>query len=110
MAGMSVALRDQGYEIAHIPLFDLVDALGAPIGNDVAPKQARYSSMRADLRHMFANERFHQIINPIDHHAAARLLLLLCRIAAIEPRGNLLCVGLGHRQGEAAIKPNRIFA
>ena len=39
MAGMGVALCDQADEIAHIPLLDLMDALGAPIRNDVPPQE-----------------------------------------------------------------------
>ena len=111
MAGVSVALRDQAYEIAHIPLLDLMDALGAPVGNNVAPQETCYSSIGPDLRDVFANEGLHQIIDAIDHQAAARLSLLLCRIAAIEPSGkDLLRLGLGHRQCDASIRPDRIFA
>ena len=54
---MGVALRDQADEIAHIPLLDLMDALGAPVGNDVASQETCYSSTRPDLRDVFANER-----------------------------------------------------
>jgi len=32
---VGVALRDHAYEIAHIPFLDLMDALGAPIGNNI---------------------------------------------------------------------------
>ena len=63
---MSVALRDQAYEIAHVPLLDLMNAFGAPIGNDVAPEKTGYSSTGPDLRDVLANERLHQIIDPID--------------------------------------------
>ena len=56
MAGMGVALRDQADEIAHIPLLDLMDALGAPVGNDVASQETCYSSIGPDLRDVFANE------------------------------------------------------
>ena len=36
---MGVALCNQADEIAHIPLLDLMDALGAPVGNDVASQE-----------------------------------------------------------------------
>ena len=39
MAGVGVALRNQTYEIADIPFLDLMDALGAPVGNNVAPQE-----------------------------------------------------------------------
>ena len=84
MAGMGVALRNQAYEIADIPLLDLMNALGAPIGNDVAPQETGYSSTGPDLRNVFANERLDQIIHAVDDHAAAGLFFLFCRIAAID--------------------------
>ena len=111
MAGVGVALRNQAYQIADVPLLDLMNALGAPIGNDVPPQETGYSSTGSDFVDVFANERLHQIIDPIDHQAAARLLLLLCRIAAIEPSGkDLLRLSLSHRQCDASIRPDRIFA
>src|SRR6478735_8311387 len=73
MAGVGVALRNQAYEIADIPLLDLMNALGAPIGNDVAPQETGYSSTGPDLRNVFANERLDQIIHAVDDHAAAGL-------------------------------------
>ena len=45
---MGVALGDQADEIAHIPLLDLMDALGAPVGNDVPPQETCYSSIGPD--------------------------------------------------------------
>ena len=108
---MGVALRDQADEIAHVPLLDLMDALGAPVGNNVPSQETRDPATGPDLRDVFANERLHQVIDPIDDQAAARLLLLLCRIASVEPsRKDLLRLGLGHWQGDASIRPNRIFA
>jgi hypothetical protein len=110
MAGMGVALRDQADEIAHIPLLDLMNALGAPVGNDVASQETRYSSTGPNLRNVFANERLDQIIDAVDDHAAAGLFFLFCRIAAIEPsRKDLLRLGLGHRQGDPSIRANRIL-
>jgi hypothetical protein len=85
MAGVGVALRNQAYEIADIPLLDLMNALGAPVGNNVAPQQTGYSPTGPDLRNVFANERLDQIIHAVDDHAAAGLFFLFCRIAAIEP-------------------------
>src|SRR5579859_1698601 len=76
MAGVGVALRNQAYEIADIPLLDLMNALGAPIGSDVAPQETGYSSTGPDLRNVFANERLDQIIHAVDDHAAAGLLFL----------------------------------
>ena len=69
MGRVAVALRGQADEIADIPLLDLMNALGAPIGNDVAPKKIRNSATRADLRDVFANEGLDQVINPIDDQA-----------------------------------------
>ena len=60
-------------------------ALGAPIRNDVPPQETRYAAVGPDLRDVFTNERLHQVIDPIDDQAAARLLLLLCWIASVEP-------------------------
>ena len=74
---MGVALCDQADEIAHIPLLDLMDALGAPVGNDVPPQETCYSSIGPDLRDVFANERLHQIINSIDHEPAAMASLAM---------------------------------
>ena len=111
MAGVSVALRNQAYEIAYIPFLDLMNALGAPVGNDVSPQETGYSSTGPDLRDVFANEGFHQVIDAIDDHAAARLFLFLCRIAAVETRcEDLLRLGPRHRQGDPSIRANRIFA
>jgi hypothetical protein len=56
MAGVGVALRDQANEIAHIPLLDLMNALGAPIGNNVAPQETGYSSTGPDFRNVFTND------------------------------------------------------
>ena len=110
MAGVGVALRNQTYEIAYIPFLDLMNALGTPIGNNVAPQEAGYSSTGPDLRNVFANERLDQIIHAVDHHAAAGLFFLFCRIAAIEPsRKDLLRLGPGHRQGDPSIRANRIL-
>src|SRR6185437_1655690 len=107
MAGVSVALRNQTYDIAYIPFLDLMNALGTPIGNNVAPQEAGYSSTGPDLRNVFANERLDQIIHAVDHHAAAGLFFLFCRIAAIEPsRKDLLRLGPGHRQGDPSIRAN----
>src|SRR5262249_13817917 len=111
MAGVGVTMRDQAYEIAHIPFLDLMDALAAPIRNDVPPQETCYAAVGSDLRDMFTDERFHQVIHPIDNQAAARLLLLLCWVASVEPsRQALLAWGLAHRRGAAPIGPNRIFA
>jgi hypothetical protein len=111
MAGVGIALRDQAYEIADIPLLDLMNALGAPVGNNVAPQETGYSSTSPDLRNVFANERLDQIIHAVDDHAAAGLFFLFCPIATIEPsRKDLLRLGLGHRQGDASIRPDGIFA
>ena len=76
MAGVGVALRNQAYEIADIPLLDLMNALGAPVGNDVAPQETGYSSTGPDLRNVFANERLDQIIHAVDDHAAVVFSLL----------------------------------
>jgi hypothetical protein len=108
---VGVALRDQAYEIAYVPFLDLMNALGAPISNNVPPQETGYAAVGPDLRDVFTNECLHQVIDPIDDQAAARLLLLLCWIASVEPsRKDLLRLGLGHRQGDASIGPNRIFA
>src|SRR5215831_8426089 len=111
MAGVGVTMRDQAYEIAHIPFLDLMDALAAPIRNDVPPQETCYAAVGSDLCDMFTNERLHQIIDPVDDQAPTRLLLLFCWIASVEPSGkDLLRLGLSHRQGDASIGPNRIFA
>src|SRR5262245_49905279 len=58
-----------------------------------------------------SNKRLHQVIDSINNQAPARLLLLLCWIASVEPsRKDLLRLGLSHRQGDASIGPNRVFA
>ena len=94
-------MRDQAYEIAYIAFLDLMDALGAPVGNHVSPQETCYAAVGPDLRDVFANERLHQVIDPIDDQAATRLPLLFCRIASVEPsRKDLLRLSLGHRQGE----------
>ena len=59
MAGVGVALRNQAYEIADIPLLDLMNALGAPIRNDVAPQETGDPAVGSNLRDVFANERLH---------------------------------------------------
>ena len=71
MAGVLVALRDQAYEIVYVPFLDLMDTLGAPIGNNVPPQQTCYSAVGPDLRDVFTNERLQQVIDPIDDQAAA---------------------------------------
>ena len=111
MASVGIALSNQTDEIADVPLLDFMNALGAPIGNYIASQETGYSSTGSDFVDVFANERLHQLVDTIDHQAATRLLLLVCRVAAIEPGGeDLLRLGLGHRQCDASIRPNRIFA
>jgi hypothetical protein len=71
---VGVALRDQAYEIAYVPFLDLMNALGAPIRNNVPPQETGYAAVGPDLRDVFTNECLHQVIDPIDDQAAARLL------------------------------------
>ena len=60
---------------------------------------------------MILNKGFDQIVNPVDDQATSGLFLLLSRIAAIHPdRKDLLCLGAGQRQGNSAIRTNRVLA
>src|SRR5947208_16974074 len=104
---MGVGRCDQAGEIAHIPLLDLMDALGAPVGDDVASQETCNPATGPDLRDVFANERLHEVIDPIDDQAAARLPLLLCRIPSIATSGkDPLALGHALRQRDASAGPN----
>ena len=53
---------------------------------------------------MLVDEGLDQIVNPIDHQAAPRLLLFLGWISSIEPgRKDLLRLCASHRQGDSSI-------
>jgi len=98
MGGVPVPLPDQADEITDIPLLDLMNALGTPVGNDVAPQEICNSASGPDIRNVFANKRLDQVINPIDNEPSARLYLLFRRIPPVEPsRKDLLRLRLGHR-------------
>src|ERR1700683_5549702 len=108
---MRITLRDLSDKINHVTLLDLVNALCAPVRDDVTAEQVRYASCGPDLRHTFSDEGFDQVINPIDPQTTPGLLFLLSWVPSIKSRNeNLLRLRPRHRQRDAPIRANRIFA
>src|SRR5580700_5944649 len=107
---MGAAVRDLIHKLDHVALLDFVNASCTPVRQHIALKQVRYLLGGSDCRYSLPNEGLDQIVDPVDHQAASRLLLLLRWVSAIEPCGkDLLRLSPRHRQRDPPIRADGVF-
>jgi hypothetical protein len=111
MAGMAIPLRNLAHQINDVPLLDVMDALGTPVRDEVPPQAVRQCSRCTNLWEAFPNKRLDQILDLIDYQPTPGLMPLFSWVPAIQPGGeDLLRLGTRHRQGDASVGTDGIFA
>ena len=79
--------------------------------DQVPPQPVQQCSRGTDLGKALANEGLDQILDLVDHQPAPGLLFLFSRVPPVQPSGkDFLRLGACHRQGDASVRTNGVFA